>query len=626
MAEYADRYDVGSLESTERKYTDLQLVKRLIVEYTFRYKQIFFLVSVLMLAKMLVVLAGPILYKVTIDYYIGSTPPIELDPVAGFIEQTARTLSGSGSPSIEVILMSAAVLYVLLSLFQWLITSLQTYYLEKLGLLVIADIRGDFFRQLGQLSQSFFEHGNTGKLVSRVTNDAEALKKILSTGVVGLVSDSLMAIAVLLVMVSLDPQLALIALSIAPVLAVVSRVFQGLIKNAWRVARRNVASLTGKVQDLMYGAKVTKALTQEERSLHEFDTVNEQNMQVQIRAETVSVAFSSAVSLLSSIMTAAIWYLGGLQVLMVSRTLGQLIAFNQYASAFFSPIRNLSLFYGEIQSALSGAERIFTILDIEPDIFEASDPVDLVDAKGQLVFKDVSFSYVYGRPVLNNISFETKPGERLALFGPTGAGKSTIINLVGRFYDPNEGVVTIDGTDLWDISFSSLRENVSIVLQEPFLFSGSIEYNLKFGKPEVTDEEMMRVANLLGIHESIVKLVDKYDTEIMERGANLSFGQQQLICLGRAILADPRILIFDEATSSVDPYTESMIQNTLREEMVNRTVIIITHRVSTVRDADRIILLDEGNMIGIGTHDQLVETSPLYRKLCEMQLLNTHKE
>ena len=555
MAEYADRYDVGSLESTERKYTDLQLVKRLIVEYTFRYKQIFFLVSVLMLAKMLVVLAGPILYKVTIDYYIGSTPPIELDPVAGFIEQTARTLSGSGSPSIEVILMSAAVLYVLLSLFQWLITSLQTYYLEKLGLLVIADIRGDFFRQLGQLSQSFFEHGNTGKLVSRVTNDAEALKKILSTGVVGLVSDSLMAIAVLLVMVSLDPQLALIALSIAPVLAVVSRVFQGLIKNAWRVARRNVASLTGKVQDLMYGAKVTKALTQEERSLHEFDTVNEQNMQVQIRAETVSVAFSSAVSLLSSIMTAAIWYLGGLQVLMVSRTLGQLIAFNQYASAFFSPIRNLSLFYGEIQSALSGAERIFTILDIEPDIFEASDPVDLVDAKGQLVFKDVSFSYVYGRPVLNNISFETKPGERLALFGPTGAGKSTIINLVGRFYDPNEGVVTIDGTDLRDISFSSLRENVSIVLQEPFLFSGSIEYNLKFGKPEVTDEEMMRVANLLGIHESIVKLVDKYDTEIMERGANLSFGQQQLICLGRAILADPRILIFDEATSSVDPYT-----------------------------------------------------------------------
>jgi len=625
MAEYADRYDVGSLESTERKYTDIQLVKRLIVEYTFRYKQIFFLVSVLMLAKMLVVLAGPILYKVTIDYYIGSTPPVELDPVAGFIEQIARTLSGSGSPSIEVILMSAAVLYVLLSLFQWLITSLQTYYLEKLGLRVIADIRGDFFRQLGQLSQSFFEHGNTGKLVSRITNDAEALKKILSTGVVGLVSDSLMAVAVLLVMVSLDPQLALIALSIAPVLAVVSRVFQGLIKNAWRVARRNVASLTGKVQDLMYGAKVTKALTQEERSLHEFDMVNEQNMQVQIRAETVSVAFSSAVSLLSSIMTAAIWYLGGLQVLMVSRTLGQLIAFNQYASSFFSPIRNLSLFYGEIQSALSGAERIFTILDIEPDIVEASDPVDLVDAKGQLVFKDVSFSYVPGRPVLNNISFETKPGERLALFGPTGAGKSTIINLVGRFYDPNEGVVTIDGTDLRDISFSSLRENVSIVLQEPFLFSGSIEYNLKFGKPEVTDEEMMRVANLLGIHESISKLVDKYDTEIMERGANLSFGQQQLICLGRAILADPRILIFDEATSSVDPYTESMIQNTLREEMVNRTVIIITHRVSTVRDADRIILLDEGNMVGIGTHDQLVETSPLYRKLCEIQLVDTKK-
>ena len=371
----------------------------------------------------------------------------------------------------------------------------------------------------------------------------------------------------------------------------------------------------------MYGAKVTKALTQEERSLHEFDEVNEQNMQAQIRAETVSVAFSSTVILLSSIMTAAIWYLGGLQVLLASRTLGQLVAFNQYASSFFSPIRSLSLLYGEIQSALSGAERIFSVLDIKPDVLEASNPVDLEDVEGHLVFKDVSFSYVQDRSVLSDVSFETIPGERLALFGPTGAGKSTIINLVGRFYDPKKGIITIDGVNLRDISFRSLRKTVSIVLQEPFLFSGSIEYNLKFGRPEATNEEMIRVAKLLGIHDTISKFREKYVTEIMERGANLSFGQQQLICLGRAILADPRILIFDEATSSVDPYTESMIQNALREEMINRTVIIITHRVSTVRDADRIILLNEGRIEDKGNHEELNERSSLYRKLCEMQLV-----
>jgi ATP-binding cassette subfamily B protein len=272
---------------------------------------------------------------------------------------------------------------------------------------------------------------------------------------------------------------------------------------------------------------------------------------------------------------------------------------------------------------LSGAERIFSVLDIEPDVLEVSDPVDLVDSKGQLIFKDVSFSYVRGRPVLSDISFETKPGEKLALFGPTGAGKSTIINLVGRFYDPDEGMITVDGENLRDISFRSLRNTVSIVLQEPFLFSGTIEYNLKFGRPEATDEEMFRVARLLGIHDTISKFRGKYGTEIMERGSNLSFGQQQLICLGRAILADPRILLFDEATSSVDPYTESMIQNALREELVNRTVIIITHRVSTVRDADRIILLNEGLIEDIGTHDDLIERSFLYRKLCEIQLVET---
>ncbi|MBC8498793.1 ABC transporter ATP-binding protein [Candidatus Bathyarchaeota archaeon] len=621
MAEYVDRYDVGSLESTERSYSDLALMRRIIFDYMLRHRALFALKIVLILAKMVTLLAGPYIYKVTIDFFINDTPTVDGMWLADIIQGIAVSMSGQPSPGTASILLSAALLYVGISLVQWIVTSFQTYYIDKLGLIVIADIRADFFRHLGDLSQRFFEHGNTGRLVSRVTNDAEALKKLMSTGVVGLFADLLMAVVILAVMAVLDLQLTLVAMLIAPVLALVSRVFQGWIKDAWRTARRNVASLTGKVQDLMYGAKVTKALTQEERSLVEFDEVNEQNMRVQIRAESVSVAFTGVVTVLSSIMTAAVWYLGGQRVMIASQTLGQLVAFSQYATNFFNPIQNLALFYGEIQSAIAGAERIFTILDLEPEVSEAPDAVDLQKVEGRVRFEKVGFSYVEGQPVLQDISFDAQPGERLAIFGPTGAGKSSIINLLGRMYDPQEGSIEIDGVDLRKVKFGTLRRTLSIVLQEPYLFSGTIAYNLKFGRPQATDEEMIQAAKIVGVHESVMRLKDGYDTAILERGTNLSFGQRQLVCLGRAILADPRILVFDEATSSVDPYTEALIQNALKEEMVNRTVLLVTHRVSTVRDADRIIILNEGRIEDVGSHDELIERNELYRRLCEMQLV-----
>ena len=621
MAEYVDRYDVGSLESTERSYSDLALMRRIIFDYMLRHRALFALEIALILAKMVTLLAGPYIYKVTIDFFINDTPTVDGRWLADMIQGIAVSMSGQPSPGTASLLLSAALLYVGISLVQWIVTSFQTYYIDKLGLIVIADIRADFFRHLGDLSQRFFEHGNTGRLVSRITNDAEALKKLMSTGVVGLFADLLMAVVILAVMAVLDLQLTLVAMLIAPVLALVSRIFQGWIRNAWRTARRNVASLTGKVQDLMYGAKVTKALTQEERSLVEFDEVNEQNMRVQIRAESVSVAFTGVVTVLSSIMTAAVWYLGGQRVMIASQTLGQLVAFSQYATNFFNPIQNLALFYGEIQSAIAGAERIFTILDLEPEVSEAPDAVDLQKVEGHVRFEKVGFSYVEGQPVLQDISFDAQPGERLAIFGPTGAGKSSIINLLGRMYDPQEGSIEIDGVDLRKVKFDSLRRTLSIVLQEPYLFSGTIAYNLKFGRPQATDEEMIQAAKIVGVHESVMRLKDGYDTVILERGTNLSFGQRQLVCLGRAILANPRILVFDEATSSVDPYTEALIQNALKEEMVNRTVLLVTHRVSTVRDADRIIILNEGRIEDIGSHDELIERNELYRRLCEMQLV-----
>lgn len=625
MAEYVDRYDIGSQESTTRQYSNVTLISRIISKYVLRHKTLFIVELVLVFFKMLTVLAGPYLYKITIDFFINNTPTPDGKWLADIILGLASNFSGNSVPEISSILLVTALLYVSISLVQWIVTTTQLYYIEKLGLYVIADIRTDYFDHLNSLSQRFFEYGNTGHLISRITNDAESLKKLLSTGVIGLIGDLLMAVSLVVIMAMLNLQLTMISLLIAPILVIVSRVFQNWVKDAWRTARRNVAVLTGKVQDLMYGVKVTKSLTQEERSLAEFDEVNEQNMRVQIRAETVSVAFSSVVTVLSSIMTAAIWFLGGQNVITAARTLGELIAFSEYSTHFFSPIQSLAMLYGEIQSALAGAERIFIILDQTPEIEEPENPREIDDVKGEIEFKEVHFSYLKDQPVLRDVNFRTAPGEKLAIFGPTGSGKSTIINLLGRFYDPVEGSILIDGVDVRELSFETLRKTVAIVLQEPYLFSGTIEYNLKFGNPEVSDAEMVRVTKLVGIYDAIARLENGYATIILEGGANLSFGQRQLICLARAIIANPRILVFDEATSSVDPYTEANIQETLKQEMENRTVILVTHRVSTVRDSDRIIILDDGQIQNEGTHEQLLQNNELYRKLSEMQLVYVKK-
>ena len=621
MAEFAGRYDVGSLESTERRISDLNIIKRVLGVYMMRHKGLVATVALLLTVRTGLTLVGPYIYKTVIDFFIRGTPSDSGQWFANLIISLASVLSGVAQPTPWMLLATSGLLYIAVGLSLWTVMSLQEYYVEKLGLTIIADIKYDFFIQLESLSQSFFEHGNTGRLVSRATNDTEALKRLVSSGIVGVVADCITAIAIVSTMFLLDAQLALIALIIAPALAVVSSLFQRLIRKAWQIARIRIASMTAKVQDFMYGAKVTKAMAQEERAIREFDVVNEENMTAQIRAEIVSNTYDATIGVFSALIQALIWFVGGQQVLGVSRTLGDLVAFTQYATSFLTPIESLATFYGEIQGAFASAERIFYILDIKPDVTEAPDAVEIGPMKGILEFKNVSFSYVKDQPVLKNISFTASIGERLSIFGPTGSGKSTIINLIGRFYDPTQGVVELDGVDVRRAKLASLRRNIAIVLQEPYLFQGTIAYNLKFGRLEATDEEMIRVAKLVRMHESIMKLDKGYDTELQERGTNLSYGQKQLVCLARAVLANPRILILDEATSSVDPYTESVIQDILKEEMKNRIVVVVTHRVSTVRDTDRIIVLVNGEINDEGSHEELIQTNELYRKLCQMQLV-----
>ena len=620
MAEFSGRYDVGSLESTERKFSDLGLVKRIIKDYMLRHKSLVAAMALIIAAKTLLVLSGPFIYKVTLDSFISNTPEPNEKWLADIIRGIAAVLGGeTATPWTSII--SAGLIYVAVGVALWGVMSLQEYYLNKLGLNIIADIRTDFFLHLEKLSQNFFEYGNTGKLVSRVTNDAEALRKLVSSGIIGVVADLLTAVAILGTMFFLNFRLALVAIVMAPVLAIVTTTLNRFVRSNWRVARQNIASMTSKVQDLMVGAKVTKAMAQEERSLSDFNKVNVANAKAQIKAEVTANIYEATVGFFAALISTLIWFFGGQQVLGAYTAIGDLVAFTQYTTSFLDPIQNISTFYGEIQSALAGAERIFVVLDIEPEVRETPDAVDFPVGEGVLELRDVSFEYMRDQPVLSGISFTTRPGERLAIFGPTGSGKSSIINLVGRFYDPKGGEVLIDGVDLRRVRLRSLRRRVAIVLQEPYLFQGTLRYNLKFGRPDASDGEMIRVAGLVGIHDAISRLPGGYDEEVSERGSNLSYGQRQLVCLARAIMADPKILILDEATSSVDPYTEQLIQGALKVEMAHRTILIVTHRVSTVRDADRIIVLEGGVIRDVGTHDQLVRRNELYRRLCEAQLV-----
>lgn len=620
MAEFSGRYDVGSLESTERKYSDWELVKRIIRDYMLHHRSLVAAMALIIVAKTALVLSGPYIYKVTLDTFISDTPEPNEVWLANIIRGIA-TMLGGGASTQWLDIVAAGLIYIAVGFALWGVMSLQEYYLNKLGLNIIADIRTDFFLHLEKLSQNFFEYGNTGKLVSRVTNDAEALRKLVSSGIIGVVADLITAVAILGTMFLLNWQLAVVAVVMAPIIAVVTTTLNRFVRNNWRVARQNIASMTGKVQDLMVGAKVTKAMAQEEKSLADFNKVNVANAKAQIKAEVTANIYEATVGLFAALISTLIWFFGGQQVLGAYLAIGDLVAFTQYTTSYLEPIQNISTFYGEIQSALAGAERIFVVLDIDPEVKEATDAVDFPEGEGIVELKDVRFSYVKDQPVLKGINIETRPGERLAIFGPTGSGKSSIINLVGRFYDPDSGTVTIDGVDLRKVKLKALRRKVGIVLQEPYLFQGTLRYNLKFGRPDASEEEMIRVAKLVGIHDLIMRLPQGYDEGVRERGSNLSYGQRQLVCLARALISDPKILILDEATSSVDPYTEQLIQNALKAEMEHRTILIVTHRVSTVRDADRIIVLYNGEVQTEGTHNQLVKKNELYRRLTKMQLV-----
>ncbi|MCW4013638.1 MAG: ABC transporter ATP-binding protein/permease, partial [Candidatus Bathyarchaeota archaeon] len=433
------------------------------------------------------------------------------------------------------------------------------------------------------------------------------------------ISDVLTLIGIIGIMIWMDLRLSLITFSVIPLMVIFLYIWGRRVRKVYRETRKTIASVSAKMEESVSGMKEIQSYSREGETRREFQQVNQSNMQANVQAGQVMSAFWPAVSVFTAIGNFLVLYFGGTAVMNGTLSVGLLFGFMSYLSRFFMPIQDLSGFWNSVQSALAAAERIFDIMDTPKGILDKPDAVEIPPIEGHIEYRDLSFRYEDDTPVLTDINLEIKPNTTVALVGPTGVGKTTMINLLYRFYDPKQGSVLVDGYDLKDIKLASLRTQMAVVLQDNFLFSGTIMDNIRYGDLDATDEEIIEVAETVGAHEFIMKLPEGYQTEVRERGGRLSVGQRQLISLARALLANPRILIMDEATSSIDAYTELIIQQALDKIFKNRTSIIIAHRLSTVRNSDMIIVLHEGKIAEKGSHDELIELDGLYKQLYEMQ-------
>jgi ABC-type multidrug transport system fused ATPase/permease subunit len=495
----------------------------------------------------------------------------------------------------------------------------QMQVMTVVGQRLLQTMRGDMVRHIQRLPLRYFDNTPAGVVVSRVINDVQTVNELLSNGIVQALSDVLTLVFTVAVMVALAPKLALVTFAVMPLMVIAVWIFTEKAKVAYRKSRVTVAILTGEFAESFAGVRVVQAFAREASSQEQFDQINENNRVANIRANTLSSMLLPIVELCNAAATVAVIAYGGWLMVNDSEvTLGVLVAFLAYITRFFQPIRTLTQFYNQLQAATAAAEKVFELLDEEVTIHEAPRPISLPRVRGEVEFRDVTFSY--GRePVLEDVSFHADPGEMIALVGHTGAGKTTIASLLSRFYDPVSGSILLDGEDLRDISFKTLRESIGLVLQDNFLFSGTIADNIRYARPSASMDEVVAAAKVANAHEFITRMGKGYETAVLERAANLSLGQRQLIAIARAVLANPRVLILDEATSNIDSQTELLVQQALGKLLAGRTSLVIAHRLSTIRAADQVLVLDGGRVIERGTHQSLLRQRGHYYALYQQQ-------
>jgi len=495
----------------------------------------------------------------------------------------------------------------------------QRYLVDWLGSNLEYGVRMDIFRHLQALGLDFYAKREVGSVVSRATNDVEKITELISSGVANVVADMLTLTGIVAIMLYMNWRLSLITFSVIPVMVVFLYFWSRRVRTVYRETRKTIASVSAKMEESVSGMKEIQSYNREGQTREEFQQINRSNMEANVQAGQIMSAFWPAVQVFTAVGNFLVLWFGGAAVMMGELSVGVLFGFMSYLSRFFMPIQDLSAFWNETQSALAAAERVFGIMDTPITVTDSPDAVELPRIEGRIAYEDLTFGYEPGQTVLNEINLVIEPNSTVALVGPTGVGKTTMINLLYRFYDPDEGRITVDGYDLQRVRLASLRRQMAVVLQDNFLFSASIMENIRYGRLDASDEEIIEVSKAVGAHEFIEKLPEGYETDVRERGGRLSVGQRQLISLARALLADPRILIMDEATSSIDAYTELIIQRAMEKVLRNRTSIIIAHRLSTVRNADNIVVLEEGRIAETGTHAELIEKGGIYKQLYEMQ-------
>ena len=584
--------DYKSEEEVLGKAYDSKLMKRLLSYIKPYRKYVIFAI----LLNIVVAALGPLrpyLTKVAVDKYIANS-----DYHGLFI--------------ISLILFGSLILQSVIQYFL-------TYYTQYLGQKTLYDLRTQLFQHIQKLALRFFDRTPIGRIVTRATNDVEALSELFSSGIVMVFSDIFIILWILGFMFFMDVKLSLVTLSVFPVLIYGTFLFRKKARESYRDVRLHLARLNSYMQEHITGINVVQIFRKEKDELKRFSVINSDYRGANIKSVFYYALFYPGVELLSSIAIGLIIWYGGGEIIQGSLTIGVIFAFLQFTEMFFRPIRDLSEKYNIMQTAMASSERIFKLLDNQTFVKNPENPVKLDKVKGEIEFKDVCFAYNDEDYVLKNISFKIRPGETIAIVGHTGAGKTSIINILSRFYDIQKGNILLDGIDIKTIDKRELRKYISIVLQDVFLFSGTIKSNINMNNDDIPFEKVIEAARMVGADKFIDLLPAKYDEEVKERGSTLSVGQKQLISFARALAYDPKILVLDEATSSVDTETEILIQRAIEKLLVGRTAIVIAHRLSTIQSADKIIVMHKGEIRETGNHQELLAKRGIYYKLYQLQ-------
>ena len=580
-----------SEEDSLGKVYDSRLMKRLL-RYLKPYKWFVLFALILLLTSSGFYLIGPHLIKIAIDEYI-----------------MKKDMGG---------LSFIALIYLFVLIFGFAMKFFHTYIMQIIGQKVMYNMRMEIFSHLQGLSVSFFNRNPVGRLITRVTTDVDALNELFASGVVTIFGDIFTLLGIIVFLLYYNVKLALITFSVVPILFIAAFLFKIKVRKSFREVRIRIARINSFLQESITGMKIVQIFNREGKNFRKFDSLNKDHLDAYLQTIFYYALFYPAVEIISSLAIALIVWYGGINVLKNVLSLGSLIAFITYAQRFYQPIRDLSEKYNILQAAMAASERVFKLLDTKISIPESLKPVKIEEISGDIEFKNVWFAYNEDY-VLKDISFKVKRGQSIAFVGATGAGKSTIINLLARFYDPDRGAVFIDGIDIKNMSKKALRENIGVVLQDVFLFCGDIKYNISLGDNNISFEKIRKAAVEVNIEKFILRLPDGYSQDIRERGSILSFGQRQLLAFARALVYDPQILVLDEATSNVDTETEILIQNAVKKLMNGRTSIIIAHRLSTIQNADKIIVIHKGGIREVGTHQQLLAKRGIYYKLYLLQ-------